>query len=219
MNLFYIDSTVRRSREFSVSNFSMTRLARTRKIEESILSLIWTTSTKILSHPLSGIESWRSNPTSILLSIYSTPISNSLPDEETWKLCWVVHSGTNFEQESQDTFILILSALTIVIFSSRIFFILIQKRRFMLLSTISKNNFQNWNNFTKFFEQTIDLAVHLQRCKRWTFLALRMQKIRWIPTSKFVFRERKAQVFILISLIPTLALSCPLRKPNLLHLP
>lgn len=134
MNLFYIDSTVRRSREFSVSNFSMTRLARTRKIEESILSLIWTTSTKILSHPLSGIESWRSNPTSILLSIYSTPISNSLPDEETWKLCWVVHSGTNFEQESQDTFILILSALTIVIFSSRIFFILIQKRRFILLS-------------------------------------------------------------------------------------
>lgn len=87
------------------------------------------------------------------------------------------------------------------------------------VSTISKNNFQNWNNFTKFFEQTIDLAVHLQRWKRWTFLALRMQKIRWIPTSKFVFRERKAQVFILISLIPTLALSCPLRKPNLLHLP
>lgn len=43
-----------------------------------------------------------------------------------------------------------------------------------------------------------------------------MQKIRWIPTSKFVFRERKAQVFILISLMPTSALSCPLRKPNLL---
>lgn len=34
------------------------------------------------------------------------------------------------------------------------------------VSTISKNNFQNWNNFTKFFEQTIDLAVHLQRWKR-----------------------------------------------------
>ena len=43
-----------------------------------------------------------------------------------------------------------------------------------------------------------------------------MQKIRRIPTSKFVFRERKAQVFILISLMPTSALSCPLRKPNLL---
>lgn len=83
-------------------------------------------------------------------------------------------------------------------------------------STISKNNFRIGiilrNSWSKL---SILLSIYNVGNVK-TFLALRMQKIHWIPISKFVFREREVQVFILISLIPTLALSHPLRKPNLL---
>lgn len=83
-------------------------------------------------------------------------------------------------------------------------------------STISKNNFRIGiilrNSWSKL---SILLSIYNVGNVK-TFLALRMQKIHWIPISKFVFREREVQVFILISLIPTLALSRPLRKPNLL---
>lgn len=83
-------------------------------------------------------------------------------------------------------------------------------------STISKNNFRIGiilrNSRSKL---SILLSIYNVGNVK-TFLALRMQKIHWIPISKFVFREREVQVFILISLIPTLALSRPLRKPNLL---
>ena len=69
------------------------------------LSLISTA--KILSHPLRAIESWRSNPTSILLSIYSTPISNS-PSLRRERRS--LPFGNELREESQDTLILHVSS-------------------------------------------------------------------------------------------------------------